>query len=149
MINDVPHPNSPLGLATAGLEGLQAERQAMSDLLQQRTEDLFSTHEALEALPIDTSDLKAVVALQGKATAICYLSDLVRQRIVDVDREIKKASTDVGMLEQRRARYERGIAALENKDRVLPYSPVERNAKLAETRQELATLIGDPEAAVR
>jgi len=146
MIKEI-HPDSPLGKVTAAEEALQAERQVMARLVQQRQVELAEVQAVLDAVPVDTDDLQAVAEIQVQEAALVYLLAVARKKASCLTGELDEARKRIGLLGQRLLRLESAIATLEDENQVAPYSPVERRQKLVEKRFKLAALAGDPKEA--
>lgn len=144
-MDGIPHCDSILGRILAEEEVCQAQRQVVADLVSQRREEMAEVQSALEAVPVNTDDVRAVANLLGRGEALAHLLTLAEREVKRLTGEADKIRERVGLIAVTRInRLREEIALLEDDTRAVPCSPIERRAKLWRGRYKLATLERSP-----
>lgn len=140
-----PHSDSILGRIFAEEEAIQARRQLVTDLVSQRRAEVAEVQAALEAIPVHTDDLQAVVDLLGRGEAVGHLLSLAEREAKHLVGEADRVRERVALIAVTRInRLREEIALLGDDTRAVPLSPIERQVKLWEARCKLAILEGSP-----
>jgi hypothetical protein len=148
MMAGLIHPESVLGRILAEEEAIQAQRQVLADLVAQRRQEMTEVHNALEAVPVHTDDVRAVADLLSRGDGLSHLLTLAEREAKRLTGEADKVRERVGLIGDARAnRLREEIALLSDDTRAAPLSPIERRAKLWEVRYKLAVLEASPDEA--